>query len=582
MTKDEVADALDEIGLLLELKGENPFKTNAYHNGARALRQLVDDLPARVAAGKLGDIPGIGDALREKITLLVTTGRLPMLEKLRTEVPPGLLELRGLPGLGAKKIKALFDALGVDSLAKLKAACEAGTVAGLKGFGEKTQQKLLDGIAFLGTVGNRVRIDQAYTVGLALLDAVRGFPGVIRAELAGSLRRRRETVKDVDIVSSSAAPGPVLAAFVELPGVMQVVGHGDTKASIVLATHVGGDKVVLNADLRVVADDQFAFALNYFTGSKEHNIRLRQRAIDRGLGLNEYALKSDTRSVPAKDERDVYAALGLDYVEPELREDTGEVEAAEKHALPALVKAGDVRGVFHNHTTYSDGTASLEEMALAAKALGFEYFGVGDHSQSLTIARGMSPGTVRKQWAEIDEVNKKLKGIRILKGIEVDILEDGSLDYDDALLAGFDYVVGSVHSLFQMPGPEMTARVCRALSHPRLTMLGHSTGRLLLRRDAYKIDLDEVLKCAAKHAKMIEINAQPSRLDLDWVHVKKAKALGIPIVINPDAHSPGELALYEYGIDVARRGWLTKADVFNTRSLAEVMKELERRKAAAS
>ncbi|MDB5308489.1 MAG: polymerase/3-5 exonuclease PolX [Gemmataceae bacterium] len=578
MTKDEVADALDEIGTLLELKGENAFRTGAYHNGARAVRQLPGDLKEVVEQQKLGEVRGIGEALRDKITILVTTGRLPYLENLRREVPVGQIEMMRIPGLGAKKIKALHDTLGIDTVETLKAACERGEVAKQKGFGEKTQQKILEGIQFLGQVGNRVRLDLALPLGLALLDRVRGFPGVIRAELGGSLRRRRETAKDIDIVASSADPQPVMDAFVKLPEVIQVVGHGAAKSSVVAAMHVDGEKVILNADLRVVADDLFPFALHYFTGSRDHNIRMRQRAIDRGWLLSEYGLGTDGTRVPCQTEADIFAALGLAYVPPELREDTGEIEAAAAKALPTLVEAGDVRGVFHNHTTYSDGNATLEEMALAAKALGFEYFGVGDHSQSLTVARGMSPAVVRKQWAEIDALNKKLSGVRILKGVECDILADGSLDYDDDLLAGFDYVVGSVHSLFGMPEAEMTARVCTALAHPRLTMLGHSTGRLLLRREGYKIDLDAVLKAAARHGKMIEINAQPMRLDLDWVHVKRAKALGIPLVINPDAHSPGELGLYRFGVDVARRGWLTRDDVFNTRGLADVMKELGRRK----
>jgi DNA polymerase (family 10) len=440
---------------------------------------------------------------------------------------------------------------------------------------------VLEGIGFLGTVGNRARFDLAHPLGLALLEQVRRFPGVIRAELCGSLRRRKETAADIDVLASSATPGPVMDAFVKLPEAVQVVAHGPTKSSVVAATHVHGEKVVLQADLRVVSDEQFPFALHYFTGSKEHNIRMRQRAIDRGWVLNEYGLGNDTTRVTCKDEGDLFAALGLEFIPPELREDTGEIEAAERHQIPALVTERDVRGVFHNHTTYSDGTATLEEMAVAAKQLGLEYLGIGDHSQSLTVARGMPPAVVRKQWAEIDALNKRLTGIRVLKGVECDILADESLDYPDDLLAGFDYVVASVHTLFAMPEPEMTARVCKALSHPRVTMLGHSTGRLLLRREGYKIDLDAVLKAAARHGKMVEINAQPQRLDLDWVYVKRAKAMGIPIVINPDAHSPGELAFYGYGVNVARRGWLTKDDVFNTRPLRDVMKELERRKTAA-
>jgi DNA polymerase (family X) len=578
MTKDDVADALDEIGTLLELKGENAFRTNAYHNAARLIQNLPGDLHQLVAEKNLEEVRGIGDALALKITTLVTTGKLPYLEDLRASIPAGLVAMLRLPGLGPKKVKALHDLLQIDSIEKLKAACESGEVAKQKGFGEKTHSKILEGIQHFEKVGHRVRIDMALPLGLALLEQIRAFPGVIRSELCGSLRRRKETVADLDILVSSKEAQPIMDRFVAIPEVVQVLAQGPTKSSVLAAMHVHGQKVTMQADLRVVTDEQFPFALHYFTGSKEHNIRMRQRAIDQGLSLNEYALANDKKSVPCKTEEDIFTALGLPYIEPEMREDTGEIEAGEAKKIPALVADTDIRGVFHNHTTYSDGTASLEEMALAAKALGLEYFGVGDHSQSLTIARGLPPGAVRKQWAEIDKVNAKLSGIRIIKGSEVDILEDGSLDYDDELLAGFDYIVASVHSLFNMPSDIMTARVCKALSHPAVTMLGHATGRLLLRREGYKINLDEVLKTAAKHGKMVEINAQPSRLDLDWRYVKQAKAMGIPIVINPDAHSTGELALYKYGVHVARRGWLTKDDVFNTRSLADVTKELARRK----
>lgn len=578
MTADDVADALDEIGTLLELKGENAFRTNAYHNAARVVQQLPGDLKQMVAAGTLAEVRGIGEALALKITTLVSTRALPYLEELRASVPAGLVRMLRLPGMGPKKVKALYDALQIDSIEKLKAACASGEVAKQKGFGAKTQAKILEGIAYIDTLGNRVRIDYALPLGAMLLEQIRTFPGLVRSELCGSLRRRKETVADLDILVSSADAAPIMDAFVKLPQVVQVLGQGPTKSSVVAGLHVHGTKVTLQADLRVVADEQYPFALHYFTGSKEHNIRMRQRAIDRGLTLNEYALASDTRSVPCEDEAAIFAALGLPFIEPELREDTGEIEAGEANALPALVTDADIRGVFHNHTTYSDGTASLEEMAVAAKRLGFEYFGVADHSQSLTIARGLPPGAVRKQWAEIDRVNATGTGARILKGSEVDILEDGALDYNDDLLAGFDYVVASVHSLFGMAEADMTARVCKALSHPAVTMLGHATGRLLLKRAGYKINLDEVLKAAATHGKMIEINAQPSRLDLDWKYVKRAKAMGIPIVINPDAHSPGELSLYKFGVQVARRGWLTKADVFNTRGLADVMQELALRK----
>lgn len=577
MSKDEVAAALEEIGTLLELKGEESFRFNAYHTGARRIRELdasIQDL----LSGKV-KVQGIGSTLHDKIETLVTTGQLPYLEELRASIPAGLVQMLRLPGIGPKKVKALYDSLKLESIEELKGACERNEVAGLKGFGARTQAKILEGIGFLGQVGNRVRIDLALPLGLSLLEQIRAMPGVIRAELCGSLRRRRETAKDIDILASSKHPAPIMDAFVALPEVVKVVGHGPTKSSIVAEMKLHGETVTLNADLRVVDDKEFAYGLLYFTGSKEHNIRLRQRAIDHGYSLNEYALANEKKSVPARIEADAYAALGLEYIPPELREDTGEITAAEAKSIPALVEEADIRGVFHNHTTYSDGSASLEKMARAAQALGFEYFGVADHSQSLTIGRGLPPGTMRKQWAEIERLNETLEGVQIIKGTEVDILEDGSLDYDDELLAGFDYVVASVHTHFGMAEDAMTERVCKALAHPAVTMLGHATGRLLLRREGYKIDLDQVLKTAARYGKMIEINAQPMRLDLDWLHVKRAKAMGIPLVINPDAHSTGELELYRYGVHVARRGWLTRDDVFNTRSFKDVMKELRRRKA---
>ena len=580
MTKHDVAAALDEIGTLLALTGENEFRTRAYHNAARSVSALDADLTQLIAQNKLADVRGIGDTLREKIETLVATGRLPFLDDLRTKVPPGMIQMLRVPGLGTKKVKVLHDTLGIDSLDALKAACERNEVAGLKGFGDKTQQKILAGVQFLGTVGNRVLYADAEPLGTALLEKIQAMPGVIRAEVCGSLRRRRETAKDIDIVVSTADPQPVMDAFVALPEVMQVVGHGPSKSSVVAAMHNGHQQVVLNADLLAVTDAEFPVAVLHFTGSKDHNIRLRQRAIERGLSLNERALTGKKGPLPMTEEADIYKALDLRWMPPELREDTGEIEAAEAGTLPELLKPEDIRGVFHNHTTASDGKATLEQMATAAKKLGYEYFGVGDHSQSLTVANGLTPERVRQQWAEIDALNKKLKGVRVLKGTECDILKDGRLDFPDDLLVGFDYVVVSVHSYFELPEAEQTARVVKALSHPATTMLGHPTGRLLLRRDEFKLDIEAVMQAAAKHGKMIEINAQPDRLDLDWKHVKRAKQLGIPLVINPDAHSPGELGLVPYGVNVARRGWLTKADVFNTRSLAEVLKELDRRKTA--
>ena len=575
MTNQDVAAALEEIGVLLQLQGENDFRTKAYANAARTLEQLGQDVNRLVADKKLDTIRGIGDALVDKITILVTTGRLPYLEEMRASIAPGLLELLKINGVGPKKVKALHDALDIDSLEKLKAACESGAVAGLKGFGEKSAVKILDGIRFLSIAGKRVRFASAEPLGLALLAELKKLPGVIRAELCGSLRRKRETVKDIDIVVSSADAAPIMAAFVALPQVIQVLGHGETKSSIVASyARPDRDPIVLNADLRVVTDDQFPVAVLHFTGSKEHNIRLRQRAIERGLSLNEYALTGEDGPIPMKTEAEIYDELDLPFIPPECREDHGEIELAAAGPFPELVTVEQLRGVFHNHTTASDGGESLEAMAREAQRQGFEYFGVGDHSQSLVVANGLSPERVRAQWAEVDALNAKLKGIRILKGTECDILADGRLDFDDDLLAGFDYVVAAVHTLFGLPEAEQTARICTALKHPLVTMLAHPTGRLLLRREGYKVNLEAVLETAAEHKKMIEINAQPDRLDLDWTFVRRAKQLGVMIVINTDAHNLQALGYAKYGINVARRGMLTAAEVFNTRSLAEVLATL--------
>ncbi len=563
MDKHRVAQILDDCGTLLELQGENSFRCNAYHNGARALEQLEGNLAARVAEGKLSGVRGLGETLVQKITTLVTTGRLDFYEDLKAKTPPGLVEMLRIPGMGPKKIKAIHDQLKIDTIAGLKAACEDGRVADIKGFGAKTAQKILSGIAFVDQAGQRYRIDEAMFIAGQLLGWVREHPNVLRAELCGSLRRRRETIKDIDILVSANESKSIMDGFVALPGVMDVLAHGDTKSSILVEPGI-------QADLRVVRDDQFPFALHYFTGSKQHNIRMRSRAIEYGLKLNEYELAGDKKSVKCKDEADIFAALDLDYIAPELREDTGEIEAAAEHRLPKLIEFDDLKGTFHCHTNWSDGAATIEEMADAARQRGLKYLGLADHSQTAAYAGGLTVDRVKKQQAEIDALNSRLKDFRVFKGIESDILPDGRLDYPDDVLDRFDYIVASVHSSFTMSREEMTARVIRAVSHPRCTMLGHATGRLLLKRDGFHVDLDAVIDACARAGTMIEINANPLRLDLDWQHCKRAKAKGVRLVINPDAHSTAGLDDLRFGIDVARRGWLESADVFNTRGTDEV------------
>jgi DNA polymerase (family 10) len=570
LDKMRIAAILDEIGTFLELKGENPFRCQAYHNAARAIAQLEGDLGEWIEQKRLTEIPGIGKDLAQKIETLYKTGRLEQYEELRREIPAGLLELLRVPGLGPKKAKALYDNLGIDSLSKLRQACQEGRVAKLRGFGEKTQQKILEGLAFLDKTGKRVLLAEAEYLADRICGELRKLKEIIRIQACGSLRRRKETVGDLDILVSSNHPKIVMDKFVSLPEVIQVTAHGETKSSVVLENG-------LNCDLRVVSDEQFPFALHYFTGSKEHNIAMRARAQQFGLKLNEYGLEGEKGAIRAKDEAEIFHALKLDYIPPELRENTGEIEAAAEHRLPKLVEWKDLRGTFHCHTDWSDGRNSLEEMAEAAREMGWQYLGIADHSQSLGVARGLDPDRVRQQFAEIDRLNKKWKDFRILKGTECDVLPDGRLDYPDELLEQFDYVVISVHSHFNMSKEEMTRRIVRAMQHPKVTMLGHATGRLLLRRDGYPLDLDQVLKIAAENKVMIEINGQPDRMELDWVHVKHAKSLGVMLVLNPDAHSTAELRYVRYALDVARRGWLEKSNVLNSRTLAQVLQLFKKR-----
>jgi DNA polymerase (family X) len=579
MDKDRVASVLDEIATLLELQGENPFRCQAYRNAARAVQQLEGNLVEIVSEGKLKGTPGIGDTLHEKITILVTTGRLPFHDELKSKIPAGLVEMLRLPGVGPKKVKALFDQLGIENLQNLKQACDEGRVASLKGFGAKTQQKIVEGIAFLGQSGQGIRLDQAEAVADNLLEGLRRCRDIIRMEVCGSLRRRKEVIRDIDLLASSKNAAPVMEHFGRLPGVSQIIGLGETKSSVVIDRGIQeGRRLVINADLRVVSDQQFPFALNYFTGSKEHNVALRGRAQDFGLKLNEYELAGDKGPVRCKEESDVYRALKLDYVPPELREHTGEIEAAAQHQLPKIIQQDDLQGTFHCHSKWSDGAATIEEMARAAKSLGLKYLGIADHSQSLAVASGLSLERLQEQQAEIDSINRRLKGITLLKGTECDILPDGRLDYPDEVLRTFDFVVASVHTHFNQPAEEMTTRVVRAVSHPLVTMLGHATGRILLRREGYKMDMEAVLKAAAKHGTWIEINAYPARLEIDWLTCKRAKSLGIKLVINPDAHATEEIAFIRYGVDVARRGWLEKADVVNALPLDEVIQALQAKK----
>ncbi len=584
MTKQEIAEIFEEIGALLDLKGENPFRVRAYYNAARMLDGLQEDLGKLVAEQRLTEIKGIGKDLAAKITELYTTGKLQAYDDLKASLPAGLLDMLKIPGFGPKRVKVVFEKLKVDSVEKLEAACKAGKVAALDGFGEKSQQKILEGIALVRQFGSRHHYHKAYAAAQPIIEALRAHAGVIRCSIAGSLLRHRETIGDIDFLVSAKpkdAPG-IIEDFAGMPGILSVSAKGETKASVVLK---GG----IQADLRVVTDDQYAFALNYFTGSKEHNIALRARALKlKNLSLNEYGFspakekeksaKELGSSIRCKTEEDLYKALELDYVPPELREDMGEIEAAEQGKLPKLVELENLRGTFHNHSTWSDGIETVEAMAKAAMDLGLEYIGIADHSKSERQANGLDEKRVRQQAEEIKKLNAKFAkdGFRIFFGTECDILADGSLDFDDKTLALFDYVVASVHQGFTADADKMTKRICKALAHPAVTMLGHPTGRLLLEREAYAVNMPEVIAAAAKHQKIIEINAHPYRLDMDWRLWKHAKELGVKCSINPDAHNIPDLQFLAVGVGIARKGWLEKKDVVNCLSVKEVEKVLKK------
>ena len=580
MNKADIVDVLEDIAVLLELKGENPFKIRAYSTGARVLETMETDLGDLIEAGQLSAVKGIGAALVEKIETLHATGELAYYTELRGSVAPGLIEMLEIPGLGGKKVKKLHDALAVESIAALKAACESGEVEALKGFGKKSAEKILTGIANRAAYAKRHHWWIAREVAQPILEGLRGLPQTERAEVAGSLRRLRETVGDLDFIVASADPQPVMDWFVTQPAVAEVTAHGATKSSV---RFEGG----LQADLRVVPAEQFAFALHHFTGSKEHNVALRQRALARGYSLSEWGLteKGEEGDLKAEvadsinSEEGLFKFLGLAEIPPELREGLGEIEAAEAQQLPNLVTSADIRGVFHNHTTASDGRGTIEEMAAAAGALGWDYLGLADHSKASYQANGLDDARVLRMIESIRAFNQSgASAVHVFSGIECDILPDGSLDLEESTLAALDYTVMSVHSSFSQSEEEMTARVIRAIEHPATTMLGHPTGRILLRREPYKIDLAKVIDAAIANRVIIEINANPRRLDMDWRLWRRAAERGLMCSINPDAHSMEGLSYFDAGVNIARKGWLEKEQVLNSRDCAGVLRWFSQRK----
>ena len=614
-SRNQISTALHQMAVLLELSGANMFRTRSYQNASRLIGSLSQDLGELVASGDIYDLKGIGKGLGSAISKAVGEGMWPDdWVDLHENTPEGLIQMLGIPGVGPKKIKMLHDELGVMSVADLQEVCVKNEVAPMKGFGAKSQQKILDGIDLLARFSARRRLDIGLRYGQTFLSMIKQLPGVERAELAGSARRRRETIGDLDIVAA-VKPEDVEAVtneILSLKGIADVKGAGDSKVSVILDTSIfeggfslghldanvldaiGGESYeqlesggTIDAQVRLVPSHVFPYTLAYFTGSKEHNIRMRQVAQDNGLKLNEFGLMPETEltgleaaatSLPAVEEADIYAHLGLQYVTPELREDLGEMEASAADELPDLISLSNIKGALHNHTTLSDGEASLEQMADAARRMGWNWLGIADHSPTLQIANGASADDLIAQHNTMQKYNAEWKNdgvdFRLFSGVESDILEDGKLDHPDDILSQIDYVVASVHAMTRWRGrdeSQNTEDLLKCLEHPATTVLGHPTGRILQGRDGYEVDLHTVLEHMSEankegELKAVELNASPYRLDLDWRLCKRAKELGVPVVINPDAHSIQGLGDIDYGVMVARKGWLEENDILNSLS----------------
>lgn len=565
----DVARAFNELADYLDLLGENPYKTRAYRNAAKTLETLHEPIAQVAAEGRLGELPGFGVAIEAKTKDILATGTTKALEEARRKAPATLLPLLYLPGIGAKTIHEIWQGINVTSLEELKKAAEEGRIRTLPGMGEKTELKILDAIERHGRYSQRMFLSTAKTLAARLAGQLRNRPEVEKMMYAGSARRGEETVGDIDLVGSSRDRAATMDAFANLPAVAQVLVKGESSTRVLLASGV-------ECDLRLVSPGDFGMLLHHFTGSKAHNIHLREIAERRGMKINEYGISRGDEKIPTgDDENAIYDVLGMQPIPPELRENTGEIEAAEKHNLPHLIEIKDIRGDLHAHTNQSDGKDTIETMALAAKACGYEYLAITDHSQSLGITNGLSPERLKAHIRAIRETSDKV-GIHLLTGSEVEIKADGSLDYPDELLAELDFVIASVHSRFRQTREEMTARIISAIRNPNVDMIGHPTGRLINEREPYDLDIDAVIRAAAETDTALEINSSPNRLDLNDVHARMAKNAGVKIIINTDAHSTGYFDLLQFGIVVARRAWLEPKDVLNTRPYDELMAWLGR------
>jgi DNA polymerase (family 10) len=565
MKNRELADLFEKMANVLEFKGENPFKISAYRRASRIIGDLTQDIEEIAEQRELRNIPGIGEGMAQKIVEYLKTGKISKFAEARKGVPDELIAIMDIPGMGPKTLSMLHKERGINSLSQLEKAVEDGSLMGLFGMGEKKIENIKRGILLLKQSKGRMNLGVAFPVAKRIVEALRQKTGSKKIEWAGSLRRMRENIGDIDILATGPDKEKIVQTFTHLPEVKEVLASGETKASVIVE---GGTQI----DLRVVEEDSYGAALQYFTGSKGHNIHLRGIAKAKGIKINEYGAFKGKKKIGGRDEKDIYRVLGMDWIEPELREDRGEIEAAQKGRLPKLVQESEIKGDLHVHSKWSDGTSSIEEIAKAAQKRGYQYVAICDHSKSLRIAHGLDDSRRTEQIEEIDRVNEKLKGFRILKGAEVDILTDGNLDLTEKLLEKLDIVVGAVHSGFKQDREKMTKRIVRALSNPFLSTLAHPSGRLLGARDPYEVDMDELMEAAKRYGKAMEINATFERLDLDDIHCRKAKEMGIRLTIGTDSHHLDQLWMMSLGVAVARRGWLETNDVLNTLSLKEILK----------
>jgi DNA polymerase (family X) len=565
MKNKELADLFEKMADILEFKGENPFKISAYRKASRIIGDLTQDIEEIAEQGELKNIPGIGEGMAQKVVEYLKTGKISRFEEVKKGVPDELIAIMDIPGMGPKTLALIHKERGINNLSQLEKAVEDSSLTDLPGMGEKKIENIKRGIQLLKQSKGRMNLGVAFPVAKRIVETLRQKTGSKKIEWAGSLRRMKENIGDIDILATGLDKEKIIQAFIHLPEVKEVLASGETKASVIVER---GTQI----DLRVVEEDSYGAALQYFTGSKGHNIHLRGIAKAKGIKINEYGVFKRKKKIGGKEEKDVYRSLGMDWIEPELREDRGEIEAAQKGRLPKLVEETEIKGDLHVHSKWSDGTSSIEEIARAALKKSYQYVAICDHSKSLKIAHGLDESRLMEQIEEIDRINEKLEGFQILKGTEVDILADGKIDLPEKILEKLDIAVAAIHSGFKQDRGKMTKRIIRALENPYIHILAHPSGRLLGARDPYEVEIEEVMEAAKKYGKALEINAYFERLDLDDIHCRKAKEMGIRVAIGTDSHHLDQMWMISLGVAVARRGWLETKDILNTLSLKEILK----------